>query len=42
MVRIEERDDVRRILEALLNELAGRKILENSTVQNIVNEGKPS
>jgi hypothetical protein len=40
MVRIEERDDVRRILEALLNELAGRKILENSTVQNIVNEGK--
>lgn len=40
MIRIEERDDVRRILEALLNELAGRKILENSTVQNIVNEGK--
>jgi hypothetical protein len=40
MVRIEERDNVRRILEALLNELAGRKILENSTVQNIVNEGK--
>jgi hypothetical protein len=40
MVRIEERDDVRRILEALLNELAARKILENSTVQNIVNEGK--
>lgn len=40
MVRIEERDDVRRILEALLNELAERKILENSTVQNIVNEGK--
>jgi hypothetical protein len=42
MVRIEERDNVRRILEALLNELAGRKILENSTVQNIVNEGKSS
>jgi hypothetical protein len=40
MVRIEERDDVRRILEALLNELAERKILENTTVQNIVNEGK--
>jgi hypothetical protein len=40
MVRIEERDNVRRILEALLNELAGRKVLENSTVQNIVNEGK--
>jgi hypothetical protein len=40
MVRIEERDNVRRILEALLNELAARKILENSTVQNIVNEGK--
>ncbi|MCD6037969.1 MAG: hypothetical protein K0S67_1857 [Nitrososphaeraceae archaeon] len=40
MVRIEERDDVRRILEALLNELTERKILENSTVQNIVNEGK--
>jgi hypothetical protein len=40
MVRIEERDDMRRILEALLNELAERKILENSTVQNIVNEGK--
>ena len=40
MFRIEERDDVRRILEALLNELTERKILENSTVQNIVNEGK--
>jgi hypothetical protein len=40
MVRTEEGDYVRRILEALLNELAARKLLENGTVQNVVNEGK--
>lgn len=40
MVRIEERDDVRRILEALLNELSSRRLLEPSTIQDIVNEGR--
>ena len=33
---------LRRILESLLNELASRNILEHDTIQNIVDEGKPS
>ena len=36
MVRIEKDDDTRRILEALLNELSARKLLEPSTIQDIV------
>lgn len=40
MVRIEKDDDTRRILEALLNELSSRKLLEPSTIQDIVNEGR--
>ena len=40
MVRIEKDDDTRRILEALLNELSARKLLEPSTIQDIVNEGR--
>ena len=40
MVRVEKDDDTRRILEALLNELSARKLLEPSTIQDIVNEGR--
>ena len=40
MVRIEKDDDTRRILEALLNELSARKLLEPNTIQDIVNEGR--
>ena len=40
MVRIEKDDDIRRILESLLNQLASRNILEHNTVQNVVDEGK--
>jgi hypothetical protein len=42
MVRIEKDDDLRTILESLLNQLASRNILERDTVQNVVDEGKPS
>jgi hypothetical protein len=42
MVRIEKDDDLRRILESLLNQLASRNILERNTLQTIVDEGKPS
>ena len=42
MVRIEKDDYLRRILESLLNQLASRNILEHNTVQNVVDEGKPS
>jgi hypothetical protein len=42
MVRIEKDDDIRRILESLLNQLASRNILERNTVQNVVDEGKSS
>jgi hypothetical protein len=42
MIRVEKDDDLRRILEALLNELSARKILERNTIQNIVDEGKRS
>jgi hypothetical protein len=42
MVRIEKDDDLRRILESLLNQLASRNILECDTVQNAVDKGKPS
>ena len=40
MVRIEKDDDIRRILEALLNELSSRTLLEPSAIQDIVNEGR--
>ena len=42
MVRIEKDDDVRRILESLLNQLALRNILDRDTIQNVVDEGKHS
>jgi hypothetical protein len=42
MIRVEKDDNIRRILEALLNELASRNILERNTVQNVVDEGKRS
>jgi hypothetical protein len=42
MVRIEKDDDVRRILESLLNQLASRNILDRNTIQNVVDEGKHS
>jgi hypothetical protein len=42
MVRIEKDDDVRRILESLLNQLASRNILNRNTIQNVVDEGKHS
>ena len=42
MVRIERDDDVRRILESLLNQLASRNILDRNTIQNVVDEGKHS
>jgi hypothetical protein len=42
MVRIDKDDDLRRILESLLNQLASRNILERNTVQNVVDEGKRS
>ena len=42
MIRVEKDDNIRRILEALLNELSSRKLLEPSTIQDIVNEGKSS
>ena len=42
MVRIEKEDDVRRILESLLNQLASRNILDRNTIQNVVDEGKHS
>jgi hypothetical protein len=40
MIRIEKDDDLRRILESLLKELASRNILERNTIQNIIDEGK--
>jgi hypothetical protein len=40
MIRLERDDDIRRILEALLNELSARKLLDPSTIQDIVNEGR--
>jgi hypothetical protein len=40
MVKIEENDDLRRIVEALLDELAARGILEHSTAANIIQKGK--
>jgi hypothetical protein len=40
MIRVEKDDNIRRILEALLNELSSRKLLEASTIQDIVNEGR--
>jgi hypothetical protein len=40
MIRVEKDDNIRRILEALLNELSSRKLLEPSTIQDIVNEGR--
>jgi hypothetical protein len=42
MVRIEKDDDLRRILESLLNQLASRNILEHNTLQNVFDEGKRS
>ncbi|HEY9386072.1 MAG TPA: hypothetical protein VIP70_03465 [Nitrososphaeraceae archaeon] len=42
MIRIEKDDDLRRILESLLNELSARKVLERNTIQNILDEGKRS
>jgi hypothetical protein len=42
MVRIEKDDDVRRILESLLNQLASRNILDRYTIQNVVEEEKHS
>jgi hypothetical protein len=39
MIRLEKEADIRRILEALLNELSSRKLLDPSRIQNIVNEG---
>jgi hypothetical protein len=42
MIRIEKEADIRRVLEALLNELSSRKLLDPSTIQNIVNEGRTS
>ncbi|MFY9567122.1 MAG: hypothetical protein WAQ29_12295 [Nitrososphaeraceae archaeon] len=40
MIRLEKEADIRRILEALLNELSSRKLLDPSAIQNIVNEGR--
>jgi hypothetical protein len=40
--RVEKEDNIRRILEALLNELSSRKVLEPGTVQDIINEGRSS
>jgi hypothetical protein len=40
MIRIEKDDDLRRILESLLKELASRNILERNAIQNIIDEGK--
>jgi hypothetical protein len=42
MIRIEKDNDLRRILESLLNQLASRNILERNTLQNIGDEGKRS
>jgi hypothetical protein len=42
MVRIEKDDDVKRILESLLNQLASRNILDRNIIQNVVDEGKHS
>jgi K+-sensing histidine kinase KdpD len=36
IVRIERDDDIRRILESLLNQLASRNISERNTVQNMI------
>jgi hypothetical protein len=40
MVRIEEDDDLRRIVEALLDELTARGTLEHSTADIIIEKGK--
>jgi|GEM_PF-2362462 hypothetical protein len=40
MFRVEKEDNIRRILEALLNELSSRMVLEPSTIQEIFNEGR--
>jgi hypothetical protein len=42
MIRIEKDDDLRGILESLLNELASRNILERNTIQNVIDEGRHS
>jgi hypothetical protein len=42
MFRVEKEDNIRRILEALLNELSSRKVLEPGTIQDIINEGTSS
>ena len=42
MFRVEKEDNIRRILEALLNELSSRKVLEPGTIQDIINEGRSS
>jgi hypothetical protein len=42
MIRVEKDENIRRILEALLNEFSSRKLLEPSTIQDIVNEGRSS
>ena len=42
MIRVEKDDNIRRILEALLNELSSRKLLDPGTIQDIVNEGRSS
>ena len=40
MIIVEKDDNIRRILESLLNELSSRKLLEPGTIQDIVNEGR--
>jgi hypothetical protein len=42
MVRIEKDDDLRRILESLLYQLASTNILERNALQNVIDEGKRS
>ena len=40
MVRIEEYDDLRRIVEALIDELTARGHLDHSTADIIIEKGK--
>jgi hypothetical protein len=42
MIRIEKDDDLRGILESLLNELVSRNILKRNTIQNVIEEGRYS
>ena len=40
LMRIEENHNLRKIVEALINQLVATGKIDNATAQNIINEGK--